>query len=651
MGKGNSPTATRYGAWESPITAQMVAAGQIGLSEPHPESGAIFWLELRPSEGGRYVVVRATDDGPVHDVTPARTNVRTRVHEYGGGAFLVHGETVFFSNFEDQRIYRLEAGALDPRPLTPEPPAPSAYRYADPRLTPDGRWLVCVRERHGGGEPVNEIVAIPAGDSGDARIVASGHDFFSNPRPSPDGSLLAWLAWDHPNMPWDGCELWVAELSEDASVGAPRHVAGGSQESIFQPDWSPDGVLHFVSDRTGWWNLYREVEGRVEPIAPREEEFGVPAWQFDMSTYAFLPEGRIACLHGFAHRTRLGILDPATGRIEDLDLPYTAYRSSLESHWSRLAFVGASATEPAGVVVVDTADGTRKVFRRVLGPEVDPEFVSVPRPIEFPTEDGLTAHALFYPPANRKVTGPRGERPPLIVLSHGGPTAHVTPEFVLSNQFWTSRGFAVVDVNYGGSSGYGREYRQRLNGNWGVVDVADCVNAAKWLAGRGEVDGRRIAIRGGSAGGYCTLCALTFFPGVFGAGASYFGIGDLETFVNDTHKFESRYLETLVGPYPEAKEVYRERSPANFADQIACPVILFQGLEDLVVPPSQAEGMIRALEAKVIPYAYIPFEGEQHGFRKAETIRRSLEAELFFYGKVFGFEPADSIEPVDIKNL
>ena len=650
MGKGNPAGLAAYGAWRSPITAHMVAAGQVGVSEPHPEPGALYWLELRPSEGGRSVLVRATEDGRILDVTPPGTNVRTRVHEYGGGAFRVQGETVFFSNFEDQRLYRLD-GAGEPRPITPEPPEPAAHRYADGRLTPDGRWFVCVRERHERGEPANELVATPADGSGDPRIIASGHDFFSNPRPSPDGRRLAWLSWDHPRMPWDGCELWVAELSADGALGQPRLVAGGPGESIFQPDWSPEGVLHFVSDRTGWWNLYRHVDGRVEALAPREEEFGAPAWLFDMSTYAFLPGDRIACLHGFAHETRLGVLDPATGRIDELDLPYTAYRSSLESDGTRLAFVGSSGTEPASVVMVDTRDGSRKVLRRVLDLDVDLGHVSEPRDIEFPTEGGLTAHALFYPPANRDATEPPVERPPLIVLSHGGPTAQSTPEFVLSNQFWTSRGFAVVDVNYGGSTGYGRAYRQRLNQNWGVVDVADCVNAARWLADQGEVDGGRMAIRGGSAGGYCTLCALTFFPGVFGAGASYFGIGDLETFVKDTHKYESRYLDTLVGPYPEAKDVYRARSPANFVDRIACPVILFQGLEDLVVPPNQAEDMIRALEAKGLPYAYIPFEGEQHGFRRAETIRRSLEAELYFYGKVLGFEPADPIEPVDIKNL
>ncbi|TML02423.1 MAG: S9 family peptidase, partial [Actinobacteria bacterium] len=337
MGKEKAPGSAPYGAWRSPITAQMVAAGQIGVSEPHPEPGAVSWLELRPSEGGRYVLVRATDDGRTLDVTPPGTNVRTRVHEYGGGAFLVKGETVFFSNFEDQRLYRLD-GDGQPRPITPEPPEPDAHRYADGRLTPHGRWFVCVRERHEGGEPVNELVAIPADGSGDPRIVASGHDFFSNPRPSPKGRRMAWLSWDHPRMPWDGGQLWVAELSADGTLEEPRLVAGGPEESIFQPDWSPEGILHFVSDRTGWWNLYREVDGRVEALAPRDEEFGVPAWLFDMSTYAFLPSGRIACLHGFAHDTRLGILDPATGRIDDLDLPYTAFRSWLESEGARLAF-------------------------------------------------------------------------------------------------------------------------------------------------------------------------------------------------------------------------------------------------------------------------------------------------------------------------
>ena len=650
MGATDRASISPFGSWRSPITADMVAAGQVGLSDPVLAEGSVYWLELRPAEGGRYVLVGATEEGRVHEITPPGVNVRTRVHEYGGGAFSVHGRTVFFSEFGDQRMYRLDPGR-QPKPITSPPPEPGAYRYADGRLTSDGRWFICVRERHEGGEPVNDLVALPADGSGDVKTLASGHDFFSSPRPSPDGRRLAWLSWDHPNMPWDGCELWVAELSEGAAIQGPRRIAGGPDESIFQPEWSPSGILHFVSDRTGWWNLYREHGGRVQSLHPVEEEFGAPAWLFGMCTYAFLPGERIACLHGFAHRTALGILDSATGRLEDLDLPYTAYRASLRSEGSRLVFIGSGGAEPAAVVVLDTADGSRRVLRRAMDLQLDPGYASVPRHVEFPTEDGRTAHALFYAPANRDAAGPPGERPPLIVLSHGGPTAHVTPEFMLATQFWTSRGFAVADVNYGGSSGYGREYRRRLDGAWGVVDVADCVNAARWLADQGEVDGRRMAIRGGSAGGYCTLCALTFFPGVFAAGASYFGIGDLETFAQDTHKFESRYLDRLVGPYPEAKATYRERSPVNFAERIACPVIMFQGLEDQVVPPSQAEDMIRALDAKDLPRAYVSFEGEQHGFRRAESIRRSLEAELFFYGKVFGFDPADRLEPVEIENL
>ena len=460
---------------------------------------------------------------------------------------------------------------------------------------------------------------------------------------------LAWLTWDHPRMPWDGTELWVGDLQPDGSVTDPRPVAGGRDESIFQPEWSPSCQLHFASDRTGWWNLYRLEGDEPRPLAPMEAEFGVPQWVFGLSRYTFLPDGSIACLYardGFEHLALLRAGEP----LQRLDLPYTTY-SGVHSSGDTLVFTAASPTEAAAVIRMDLRTQKREVLGRSMSHDFDASYLSRPRPITFPTENGkATAYALYYPPHNKDYTGALGEKPPLIVASHGGPTAMTTAQLSLEIQFWTSRGFGYVDVNYGGSTGYGRPYRERLKGNWGIVDTEDCINAARYLAEQGEVDGQRLAIRGGSAGGYTTLCALVFHDD-FAAGASYYGVADCEALATDTHKFESRYLDGLIGPYPEARDVYRKRSPIHYAEELSCPVILFQGLEDRVVPPAQAEEMASALRAKGLPFAYLAFEGEQHGFRKAETIQRTLEAELYFYSKVFGFPLAEQIEPVPIENL
>jgi dipeptidyl aminopeptidase/acylaminoacyl peptidase len=643
--------AAPYGSWRSPITAASIAAGEVSVGFADIVDGDVYWLEGKPLEGGRVVVVRHTKDGKRRELTPTPLSARTRAHEYGGGAYLVHGSTVFFSNFADQRLYRQDADQ-EPRPITPEPTIPSGVRYADARLTADGRMLICVRERHEseGPDATNELVAMPADGSKEARIIASGHDFYSSPRISPDGRRLAWLVWDHPRMPWDGSEVWVGDLAADGSISNARKIAGGPEESIFQPEWSPTGELHFVSDRTGWWNLYRQRGDTIEALAPMDAEFGTPQWVFDMSTYAFLADGRIACIFsqdGFDH---LAFITPGQP-LQIADLPYTAFGRRLRAEGNTLVFAAASPTEALAVVRMDAVSGAREVLRRSLEHDVDPNYVSVPRAIAFPTEGGAaTAYALYYPPANADQVGPSGERPPLIVESHGGPTSMTQAQLKLEIQYWTSRGFGVVDVNYGGSSGFSRAYRERLKGKWGIVDVEDCISAARYLAERGEVDGKRLAIRGGSAGGYTTLCALVFHDD-FAAGASYYGVADCEALATDTHKFESRYLDGLIGPYPEAKHMYDARSPIHFADQLSCPVILFQGLEDRVVPPSQAERMVAALRAKDLPMAYLAFEGEQHGFRKAETIQRTLEAELYFYSRVFRFPLSEEIEPVEIENL
>jgi dipeptidyl aminopeptidase/acylaminoacyl peptidase len=642
-------TVAPYGSWRSPITASLIASGAVPLGQVETEGDHVYWLEGRPREGGRSVLVRWSPDGAKRELTPSDFNVRTRVHEYGGGSYLVHRSTVYFSNFADQRLYRQDWNG-EPRAITPEPDQPAGARYADGRVTPDGRLMVCVRELHGEDrEATNEIVVVPTDGTAPPRTVVSGQDFYSFPRISPDGRRLAWTAWDHPRMPWDGTELWVGDLTTDGSVDNARRVAGGPQESIFQPAWSPGGTLHFVSDRTGWWNLHRMRGDTAEPLAPMEAEFGKPQWVFGFSTYAFLPDERVACVYSKDGIERLGIVPPTGSEVEPLECPYSDF-AYLRSSGTRLACIGASPREAAAVVTLDVATGRTEVLRRSIDFDVDARYVSAPRPIAFPSEGGQTAYALFYPPANAEYTGPSGERPPLLVLSHGGPTAMARPALDLETQYWTSRGFAVVDVNYGGSTGFGRAYRERLKGQWGVVDTLDCVNAARYLAEQGEVDGRRLAIRGGSAGGYTTLCALTFHDD-FAAGASYYGVADCEALATETHKFESRYLDGLIGPYPEAQELYRSRSPIHFTDRLSCPVILLQGLEDRVVPPSQAEEMVSALRKKGLPFAYLAFEGEQHGFRKAETIQRALEAELYFYSRVFGFPVGDQVESVPIENL
>jgi dipeptidyl aminopeptidase/acylaminoacyl peptidase len=645
-----SPQTAPFGSWRSPITAAAIAAGEVSLGAPDLVGTDVYWLEGKPLEAGRVVVVKLDASGARHELTPTPFYVRTRVHEYGGGAYAVYGSTVYFSNFADQRLYRQEPGA-QPVPITPAPDVPAGLRYADACASADGRCLICVRETHSaaeGTEAVNELVALWTDGATPARTLATGHDFYSSPRISPDGRSLAWLSWDHPRMPWDGTELWLADLSADGSVVNARCVAGGAQESLFQPEWSPAGVLHFASDRTGWWNLYRMLSEstEAEPLAPMEAEFGAPQWVFGMSTYAFLDDGRIAAIMSQNGTDQLVYIRPGAG-VEVVDLPYTAYGRRLRSNGRTLVFTAASSTESAAVARLDTKSGSVEVLGRSLEHPPDPTYVSRPRAIAFPTEDGAAvAYAIYYPPTNPDHAGPAGERPPLIVESHGGPTAMTVAQLSLGIQYWTSRGFGVVDVNYGGSSGYGRAYRERLRGQWGVVDTQDCINAARYLADLGEVDGRRLAIRGGSAGGYTTLCALVFHDD-FAAGASYYGVADCETLATDTHKFESRYLDGLIGPYPADRDVYYARSPIHFADRLSCPVILFQGLEDRVVPPSQAEGMVAALRAKHLPVAYLAFEGEQHGFRKAETIQRTLEAELYFYSRVFNFPLSEPVEPVD----
>lgn len=668
------PTIAPYGSWKSPITADLLLGGSVALSQPFIDGEAIYWLETRPSEAGRNVIVRWTP-GETADVTPPGFSARTRVHEYGGGDFTVHEGVVFFANDADQRVYRQKPGAR-PQPITPE----GALRYADFIVDPARQRLICVREDHrpAGREAINTLVAVPL-DGSEQVILAEGHDFYAAPRLSPDGRQLAWLAWRHPNMPWDGCELWLAGVSGDGALTDSRIVAGGPDEAIFQPAWSPDGLLHFISDRSGWWNLYR-IPGRDVPLerlrlaggeerdVPAERlyaldaDFGMAQWVFGLATYAFESPVSVICAYTQNGHSVLARLDVEKGELTPLDLAYTL---KFPSHGRVVAgdgffvYVGASPVLPTAIVRVQ--DGVLEILRRSTELQIEDAYTSVARPVEFPTADGPTApssatapsptaHAYFYSPRNRDFAPPDGELPPLIVTSHGGPTSATSGDLSLDRQYWTSRGFAILDVNYGGSTGYGRAYRQRLNGQWGIVDVQDCVNGARYLVEQGLVDGERLIIRGGSAGGYTTLRAITGGD-TFRAAASYFGISDAEALARDTHKFESRYTDNLIAPYPARLDVYRARSPLHAAAACSAALILFQGLDDKVVPPDQAEAMFVAARNKELPVAYIPFAGEGHGFRQAATLKRAMEAELYFYGRVLGFEPADALEPVTIENL
>jgi dipeptidyl aminopeptidase/acylaminoacyl peptidase len=525
------------------------------------------------------------------------------------------------------------------------------YRYADYVLDKQGRFLYSVREDHTEpGEAVNKLVKVDTGgDDIGGEIIVSGNNFYSSPRLNPDGSKLAWLTWNHPNLPWDGTELWVAEVNEDGSVTNNQRVAGGQNESIFQPEWSPDGVLYFVSDRSNWWNLYRWVDGEIEALCPMQAEFGQPQWVFGMSTYAFESPRRIICTYSQRGVSHLASLDTETLELEEIETQYT-YINGVKASPGQALFLAGSPTQKMAVVRRDFQVGKDEVLRYSSENKIDPDYTSIPQEVEIPTTGDRVAYGFFYPPHNRDFKGPEGEKPLLLVMSHGGPTSATKVVYDSEIQYYTSRGIAVIDVNYGGSAGYGRAYRQRLNGQWGVVDVDDCANGARFLAARGDVDENRLMITGGSAGGYTTLCALTFRD-VFKAGAIRYGIGDLETIADDTHKFESRYLDNLVGPYPEKRDLYRERSAINYTDQLECPIILFQGSEDKIVPPNQSRKMFEAVKAKGLPVAYLEFEGEQHGFRKAENIKRALDGALYFYAQVFGFELSEPIEPVPIDNL
>ncbi|MEM6501199.1 MAG: S9 family peptidase [Cyanobacteria bacterium P01_C01_bin.89] len=634
-----------YGSWKSPVTSDAIVSGSVGLGGAMRDGDYLYWSEARPSEKGRTTVVRRAADGTVADVVPQPFNVRTRAHEYGGGAWAVFDGVVYFANFADQRLYRQQVGG-EPEPLTPE----GDRRFADIRLDQARNRLICACEDHTvEGEAKAYIAAISLDGSQTVAVLAEGSDFHTSPTLSPDGSQLAWITWQHPHLPWDETQLWLADVTDDGSLANARQIAGAAEESILQPQRSPSGQLYFVSDSTDWWNIYRwNADGEPTALCSMDAEFGLPQWVFGMSTYGFASGDRAICAYTQEGLWTLASLDLTDSKLTPFDLPYSTLSGIFVDNICAL-FIGGSATAPSELVYFDFDTCKAESLKRSTELAIAEGYLSAPESIEFPTTEG-TAYGLLYRPKNQDFEAPTDEKPPLKVKIHGGPTAQTSSSLSLGIQYWTSRGFAVLDVNYGGSTGYGRKYRRRLDFSWGIVDVDDCVNGAQYLVDQGIVDGDRLTIEGGSAGGYTTLAALTF-KDTFKAGASRYGVSELEALARDTHKFESRYLDRLIGPYPEKKDVYEERSPLHAVDQLNCPVIFFQGLEDKIVPPNQAEMMVDALKTKGIPVAYVAFEGEQHGFRQSENIKRSLDGEFYFYSRIFGFEPAEAIAPVEIANL
>jgi dipeptidyl aminopeptidase/acylaminoacyl peptidase len=639
----NTKTSAPYGTWLSPISSTSITADAINLDEIRLHSSGSYWIERRPKEKGRCVIVRHAS-GNIQDILPAPFSARSRVHEYGGGVYCITNDGLFFINDSDQNIYFTNDQTL-PLPLTHT----KHQLYADLFFDCFRHQILCVcqDESNPDMEASNTLISIDS-TTGDITTLCSGYDFYSSPRLSPCGNKLSWLCWNHPDMPWDNTELWIADISTDNSLSNSQLIAGSNSTSIFQPEWSPDGDLTFVSDKTGWWNICQYRENQIVQLTNEQAEFGLPQWVFGQSSYAFINHNEILCAPIRNGVAQLSMLNAGTGTLTSLNAPWSSF-SSIQSfnntHW----FIAASESSFPEIISLQHNSHQANHIRSANTPGFDDAYYSCGKTIIFPTRNGDKAFAIYYAPNNPYYSSTPDEQPPLIVLTHGGPTAMSDSSLDIRKQFWTSRGFAVLDVNYSGSTGFGREYRQRLDHKWGIRDAQDCCDAALYMVKQGLADPDRLIIKGSSAGGYTVLCALTFHN-VFSAGASYYGIGELESLLSDTHKFEARYLDRLVGPYPEEKNLYQQRSPQHHVEELNCPVIFFQGTEDKVVPKEQAEKMFAALKSKGIPVAYVAFEGEQHGFRKAETIKKALDTELYFYGKIFGLAIEDTAEVI-IENL
>lgn len=660
-------TTLPYGSWPSPLHASDLAGASVRLSEVEVQGSDTFWTEGRASEQGRTVLLRRGATGETSRVSPEQApdggtfDVRSRAQEYGGGTFAVAADIAVASRKEDDRLYRFALDGSGALPLTPA----DGGRYGDLAIDLERGLVYAVLEDHGepGGfrtDPTTTLVAVPLDGSAaetraHVRTVFSGTDFVNAPRLSLDGHYLAFVTWDHPNMPWDGSTVRLGELTADGTLRSPAlTVAGGEDVSAQEPVWTPAGDLVHVDDSSGWWNLYRTelstpegwLELRTRHLHPAQVEFSAPQWVFGPRTIAVLDEDHLVLSWVEEGRRRLGTMRLLNGELEAWVGDWEP-AGAIAAAPDRVVFVGAHARRPGAVVELELEQGTTTVLASSTSLTLDEASVSEAEPVSWDAGDGVQAHGFYYPPALADTAGPDGELPPLLVMIHGGPTSATSPGFAPGLQYWTTRGFAVLDVNYGGSTGYGRAYRERLDGAWGLVDVADCATGASAMAATGRADGNRLAIRGGSAGGFTTLAALAFTD-TFAAGTSRYGIGDLAALAAETHKFEARYLDRLVGPYPEAEAVYAERSPLEHVDQITAPVLLLQGSEDRVVPPSQSSGMAQALRDRGVPVAYVELEGEGHGFRGADAITLALETELGFYGQVLGFEVADSVPDVDL---
>jgi dipeptidyl aminopeptidase/acylaminoacyl peptidase len=640
-------TVAPYGSWASPLSAEALAAGGINFGDLRSANGRLYWTENVPARGGAIALFSYTD-GAVAPVTPENANVRTRVHEYGGAPFIVDGDRVYYSQYSDQRLYTLKEGGK------PEPVTPDKYRYADcvalPAALKSSAALICVREDHTDRAHVrNTLVRLPIPIAGAGDVLFEGTDFVSYPRLSPDGKRLAFMTWNHPNMPWDGSELHVAELTAQGLENA-KVIAGGATESVQEPQWDRDGTLYFISDRTGFWNLYAQRADGAHPVWARAAEFATPLWQFGQSNYVLLGDGRAVVNFRERGTSRLAVLDLKSGTHRELELPYVDFSHLVKVDSQHIAAVAGASKSPLSIVTIDVGSAKVVTLRSAGQSPLTADSVSVAVPIDFPSAHGRTSHAFYYAPANPKYQGTPGTLPPLIAFVHGGPTSLSSPSLRSGVQYWTSRGFAVVDVNYGGSSGYGRAYRQELNGQWGVVDVEDTIAAVHFLTDTQRADPKRTAISGGSAGGYTVLVALSTSD-VFKAGADHFGVSDMTALARDTHKFESRYLDSLIGPLPAAQAIYDSRSPLNHLDGFKVPVLVLQGAEDPVVPPNQSQRIVEALRARHVPVAYVLYPGEGHGFRNPKNIINSVQAELSFYGQVFGFKPADQLPPLTVEGL
>lgn len=642
-----------YGNWPSPITPNSLVEGVRGIGSLQYDNGFVYWLESRPEEAGRQTIMRWHQESGVEEILPTPFNARSRVHEYGGTSYLVHGNVIWFSQFDDQRLYRMTPGDV-PEPITVKSANKSAIRFA--ACTPDvsrGR-LICVREDHrAGGEPRNELVAVAMdGRDQEGEILFAQSDFVSAPRLSSDGSSIAFVSWMHPNMPWDNTTLWSANFKRDGSLSDLAKHNANTQESVIDPQWADSGDLYALTDRSNWWSLNRVSTDTFEAIAHDEDEveIGGPMWTLGASYYAFSPPNRAVAVMNRGGVEHLSILDLEGKGSSAIPIQDVTGIGSMVLADDRIVAVLRYANKPAELVSLKT-DGTDISVIRTTSNSANPAWSSPYQLVTFPTGDGnAVAHGIYLPPQHPDASAPPDQAPPLIVTVHGGPTGVSSPGYSLAQQFWTSRGFAILDLNYRGSTGFGREYRRALYGNWGVADVEDAVAGAKWLSDQKLADPARLIIRGGSAGGFTVLAAHAFHN-TFSAGASHYGISDLTILAEETHKFESRYLDQVIGPYPELDHVYQQRSPINHLDNFKAPLIMLQGLDDKVVPPNQSEMIFEALKARGVPTAYVSFEGEGHGFRKAENIVYAIQAELYFYSRVLNMPVADDLPAIEIDNL